>query len=198
MWSQLFSVISVILSLAIVLKKYPSSEADIKFTAITALLVWLIGDIIVSLNTPYQEFVSTLLKSLSLSLLLVLLLIFIRKEKPVIFRYPYFVVFIPLLIPIAHFMVMDTEIMRSVIHMSMQGVAISVFIFLSAGYANRIHHKLLTIVGVILLLWGFAFYWILQNYYIVYSWAWGLTNTLGMMACIYSFSDLIVVNKKSK
>lgn len=77
----------------------------------------------------------------------------------------------------------------------MQGISILVFTFLSAGYADRLHHKLLTIVGILLLLWGFAFYWVLQNYYIVFSWAWGLTNALGIILCIYSFSDLIIDKK---
>lgn len=94
-------------------------------------------------------------------------------------------------------MIMETEIMREIIFMSLHGVAILVYILLAAGYGKELNQKLLTIIGVLLLIWGFAFFWILQNYYIVFDWAWGLTNSLGVVACTYSFSDLLKINKNS-
>lgn len=198
MWTQLFSVFTVLASLLIVLKNFPSEIRDIKYTSITAISVWLIGDIVLSINFPFQDILHVLLQSLALALLLIVLLIFIRNRKPVIFQYPYYIVFIPLLIPIAQFIIMETEIMREIIFMSLHGVAILVYILLSTAYVNELNHKLLTLIGVILLLWGFAFFWILQNYYIVFDWAWGLTNSLGMVACTYSFSDLLKFTKNPK
>lgn len=195
MWTQLFSIITVLVSLTIVIKKFPSSVPDLKYTGIAALAAWLLGDIMISVNMPYQEVLHVILQSLSLSLLLIVFLIFIRCRKPVIFRYPYYFVFIPLLIPVAQFLIMETEIMREIIFMSLHGVSIFVFTLLAIGYGRELNYKLLTIVGVLLLLWGFAFFWILKNYYIVFSWAWGLTNMLGMIACTYSFSDLLTTHE---
>lgn len=195
MWTQLFSIITVVVSLAIVYKKFPSTTRDIKYLSLAALFGWLIGDISVATNIPYQANLHIFLQSFALSLLLIIYLIFIRQRKPVIFRYPYYIVFIPLLIPIAELIVMQTEIMKEIILMSLHGVSILVFILLTVGYVKELQHKLLTILGVILLLWGFTFYWILQNYYIVFEWAWGITNSLGMIACMYSFSDLLLFNE---
>lgn len=191
MWTQLFSIFTVIVSTAIVLKKFPSGFFEIKYASFAALAAWLIGDIIFSINVPSQELLHLILQSISLSLILIVFLIFIRQRKPIIFRYPYSMVFIPLLIPITQLIVMDTQIMREVIFMFLQGVAILVYGLLSFGYSKELQYKLLTIIGVLLLASGFAFYWILQENYIVFDWAWGLTNTGGMIACIYSFSDLL-------
>lgn len=192
MWTQLFSIFTVIVSTVIVLKKFQSPSKEIRYASLTALSTWLIGDLIVSVNLPYyQEVLHIILQTVSLSLILVVFLKFIRQRKPIIFRYPNYMVYVPLLIPIAQLIVTEAQVIREIIFMSLQGVAIIVFVLLSFGYSEEIKYKLLTIVGLLLLVWGFVFFWILQEYYIVFEWAWGLTNALGMIACIYSFSDLL-------
>lgn len=191
MWTQLFSIFSVIVSTVIVCKQFPSNATDIRYASLTALSTWLTGDIIISINIPFQDVLHLILQSISLSLILVVFLLFIRQRKPIIFRYPYYMVFVPLFIPIAQLIVMDTQIMGEIIFMSLQAVSIIVYILLAFGYHEKLHYKLITIVGVLLLVWGFSFFWILQEYYIVFDWAWSLTNTGGIIACIYSFSDLL-------
>lgn len=163
LWTQLFSIFTVIASLIIVSNRFPPQTPGIKYTALTALSVWLTGDIILSVNLPYQNVIHVLLQSLSLSLLLIIFLIFIRQRKPVLFRYPIYMAFIPLLIPAAQFIVMDTQIMREIIFMALQGVSIFVFALLSWAYTNELNHKLYSIAGILLLMWGFSFYWILQT-----------------------------------
>ena len=191
MWTPLFSIFAVIVSITIVFKKFPADYSEIRYASFAALAAWLIGDIVISVNAPAQDFLHLALQSTSLTLVLVIFLQFIRQRKPIIFRYPYYMVFVPLLIPIAQLIVMEAQIIREIIFMSLQGVAIFVYVLISFGYSEELHYKLLTIVGVLLLIWGFAFFWILQEYYIVFDWAWGLTNTGGLIACIYSFSDLL-------
>lgn len=195
MWTQLFSIITVIVSIIIVLKEYPSDIRDIKFSGLVALVLWVIGDIFVSLQVLYFEVIQLTLQSCSLSLVLVIFLKFIRQRKPIIFRYPYYMVYVPLLIPFTQLIVMNTKVIGDIIFMILQGISILVFVLLSIGYSTELKNKLLTIIGVLLLLWGFTFYWILKEYFIVFEWAWGLTNTGGMIACIYSFSDLLTSNR---
>ncbi len=103
----------------------------------------------------------------------------------------------PLLIPFTQLIVMDTKVIGEIIFMILQGISIVVYILLSIGYSSELKNKLLTIIGVLLLLWGFSFYWILKEYIIVFEWAWGLTNMSGMIACIYSFSDLLELNENN-
>jgi hypothetical protein len=100
-----------------------------------------------------------------------------------------------MLIPFTQLIVLDAQVIREIIFMTLQGVAILVYVLLSIGYSSELKNKLITIVGLILLVWGFCFYWILQDYFIVLDWAWGLTNSGGMIACIYSFSDLLRINE---
>lgn len=195
MWTQLFSIITVIVSIIIVLKEYPSDIRDIKFSGLVALVLWVIGDIFVSLQVLYFEVIQLTLQSCSLSLVLVIFLKFIRQRKPIIFRYPYYMVYVPLLIPFTQLIVMNTKVIGDIIFMILQGISILVFVLLSIGYSTELKNKLSTIIGVLLLLWGFTFYWILKEYFIVFEWAWGLTNTGGMIACIYSFSDLLTSNR---
>lgn len=195
MWTQLFSIITTVICLVIMIRKFQEGPSDIKYTGITALVAWLIGDITISVSFPYQEVIHIVFQSLSLSFVLIIFLIFIRKRKPVIFRNPYYMVFIPLLIPLAQAIVLETHLMKDIVFMSIQAVCIMVFIFLSIGYSKELHHKLFAIIGAILLLWGFAFYWILQEYFIVFEWAWGLTNMLGMVASVYAFTDLLTDNE---
>lgn len=198
MWTQLFSIITVIVSIFIVLKEFPSDALDTKYSGLTALILWLIGDIFISLQLPYQEVAQLTLQTSSLSLVLVIFLKFIRQRKPVIFRYPYFMVYMPLLIPFTQLLVMDASVIGEIIFMVLQVISILVYILLSVGYSYKLKNKVITIIGVLLLLWGFTFYWILKEYYIVFEWAWGLTNTGGMIACIYSFSDLLSFTNNGK
>lgn len=104
-------------------------------------------------------------------------------------------VYLPLLIPITQLIVADTQIIGEIIFMSLQAICLIVYVLLSIGYSAEIENKILTIVGILLLTGGFTFYWILQEYYIVFEWAWGLTNASGVLASIYSFSDLIKSNE---
>lgn len=197
MWTQLFSILTVIVSIVIVLKEFPSASRDIKYLGIIALIIWLIGGITLNLTVPFQEVIHLTLQSSSLSLVLVIFLKFIRQRKPIIFRYPTYMVYVPLLIPFTQLIVMDTKVIGDIIFMTLQGISIIVYILLSIGYSSELNNKLLTIIGVLLLLWGFTFYWILKEYFIVFEWAWGLTNMSGMLACIYSFSDLLRINENN-
>lgn len=194
MWTQLFSILTVIVCLLIVLREFPTKLRDVKYSAFISLILWLTGDIAISLNLPFQDVVQLTFQTCSLSLVLVIFLKFIRRHKPIIFRYPYYMVYLPLLIPITQLIVMNTKVIGNIIFMILQAVSVIVYVILSVGYSNELKNKTLTIVGVLLLLWGFTFYWILKEYYIVFEWAWGLTNAGGMIACVYSFGDLLRIN----
>lgn len=178
----------------IVLKEFPSESRGVRYAGLTALILWLIGGIALSLDIPFQEVVQFTLQSCSLSLVLVIYLKFIRQRKPIIFRYPYYMVYLPLIIPLTQLIVLETRVIGEIIFMTLQAISIIVYILLSVGYSADLKNKILTIVGVLLLLWGFTFYWILKEFYIVFEWAWGLTNMGGMIACVYSFSDLLRLN----
>lgn len=198
MWTQLFSILTVIVAIVVIIKEFPSESRDVKFLGLFGLTIWVIGDITISLQIPYHEVAQLTLQSCSLSLVLVIYLKFIRQRKPIIFRYPHYMVYVPLLIPFTQLIVIDSRVIGEIIFMTLQGISIIVYILLTVGYSEELKNKLLTIIGVLLLLWGFTFYWILKEYFIVFEWAWGLINMGGMIACIYSFSDLLAINKTLK
>ncbi|MDX1642438.1 MAG: hypothetical protein R3220_12115, partial [Balneolaceae bacterium] len=67
-----------------------------------------------------------------------------------------------------------------------------------AFYHRYVANKLLMIIGILSMIWGYLFYWILNENFVVYSWAWGLANTTGMILSVYSFSDLLNQFKTSE
>ena len=191
MWNALFSTITAITCLFLVIKTFPTEQKGIKITTITALGLWGLSITFDRIGSSHVELVITLLKSISLSLLLVLFLIFVRERKPAIFRYPMGMTIIPLTIPIVYLFVHDIEIMNRVIFMSVQGASILIFALLGITYFKLIENKWLLLIGVISLIWGFLFFWVLQNHFTVFSWAWGLSNSIGMICSVYSFSGLL-------
>lgn len=195
LWTQLLSIFSSLICMGIVLRKYPASHTDIKYLSLAALSVWLLGDLSYSIQFSFQEYLNVILQSLALSFLLIIFLIFIRKMKPVIFRYPYYMVFIPLLIPLAQIIVIDTPMMRDIFFMSLEGVSILVFSLLCGIYTSEISTKLITLSGIILLIGGFTFFWILQDHFVIFEWSWAFTNSLGVIASVYSFTDLLNMNE---
>lgn len=198
MWNALFSTFTVLICAYVILRSFPGYIRGVKAISLTALSLWLLSVTIDRIGIEFSEIAVKLLQSLSLSLLLVLFLTYVREGKPTIFRYPVGMTLIPLIIPAAHAVVLDVEIMNTVIFMTVQGAGIVVFILLGLTYFNSIRNKSVFILGILSLIWGFLFFWILKEYYTVYSWAWSFANSMGMICSVYTFSDLLQKHKNER
>ncbi len=191
MWGDVYFLIAVILSLSIIFQKYPNDVKDIKFTSIAALIIYLTGQLIQFVELTYIDRVSTMLTIVSLSLVFVILLMLIRKLKPVVFQYPYPIVFLPLMLPVSFAFMMDTIIVEQIIFASIQAVVIVVLFLLTAGYSEYMESKWGMGTGLILFILAFVLYWMVKEIYPVPEWIWKIATSAGMVLVIYSFSGLV-------
>lgn len=191
MWGDVYFLIAVILSLSIIFQKYPNDVKDIKFTSITALIIYLTGQLIQFVELTYIDRVNTMLTIVSLSLVFVILLMLIRKLKPVVFQYPYPIVFLPLMLPVSFAFMMDTIIVEQIIFASIQAVVIVVLFLLTAGYSEYMESKWGMGTGLILFILAFVLYWMVKEIYPVPEWIWKIATSAGMVLVIYSFSGLV-------
>lgn len=192
MWGDVYLLIAISLSFAIIVIKYPNSVKDIKITSCTAIVIYLIGEFSLLFESHYSQIVKTLSLIKSLSLIFVILLMLIRRLKPVVFQYPYPIVFLPLLLPVSYSFVMDILIVEQIILASIQSVIIVVIFLLSAGYFGFFRGKTAVVIGVTALISSFILYWMLMELLLIDEWTWKLAASVGMVLIIYAISDLLI------
>ena len=192
MWGDLFLLIAAVLGLAIIIKNYPNGVKDIKITSILALVVYLASEFIVIFENEIIILLRPILFITALSFVFVILLMLIRRLKPVVFQYPYPIVFLPLLLPVSFLFVMDTIIVEQIILASIQAVVIVVLFLLTAGYGHYLDKRGGMYFGLLLLITSFILYWMVKEVVNIEQWAWKLTLSLGMILTIYSLSGLLI------
>ncbi|GEM_PF-1723019 len=192
MWGDLYLLIAAVLSLAIIIKNYPNGVRDIKVTSILALVVYVASELILIIENEIIILLKPILFITALSLVFVILLMLIRRLKPVVFQYPYPIVFLPLLLPVSFLFVMDTIIVEQIILASIQAVVIVVLFLLTAGYGHYLDKRGGMYFGLLLLITSFILYWMVKEVVSLEQWVWKLTLSFGMILTIYSLTGLLV------
>ncbi len=175
----------------LVVKKYPLENNDIKYITITAIALWFLQGIISEFEVPLIGFISEILLVVIISIVLTGLLMIVRLMRPIVYRYPYIVVFMPFLIPVSYLLVIDVPAMKQIIMMTSQGVAMVVALMLSVSYWDQLKKGLIFTTGFIALILGYLIYWIFLDYGIAFGSIWQLLFAVGMICIIYSFSGVI-------
>ncbi|TVR18053.1 MAG: hypothetical protein EA391_03180 [Balneolaceae bacterium] len=192
MWGDLYLLIASILSLLIIIKRYPNRVRDIKVSSILALVVYVASELITNFENEFAILLKPILFITALSLVFVILLMLIRRLKPVVFQYPYPIVFLPLLLPFSFLFVMDTIIVEQIILASIQAVVIVVLFLLTAGYSHYLDKRGGMYLGLLLLITSFILYWMVGEVVNIEQWIWKLTLSFGMILTIYSLSGLLI------
>lgn len=192
MWGDVYLLIAAVLSLAIIIKKYPDGVRDVKVTSIIALIVYLISELIIIIESEITILLKPILFITALSLLFVILLMLIRRLKPVVFQYPYPIVFLPLLLPVSFLFVMDSIIVEQIILASIQAVVIVVLFLLTAGYGHYLDKRGGMYIGLLLLITSFVLYWMVKEVVNIEQWIWKFTVSLGMILTVYALSSLLL------
>jgi len=190
-WGDVYLLIAAVFSLTIISKKYPGGVKDIKITSIFALIVYILSEMIVLIDLEIVAIISSILLITALSLVFVILLMLIRNLKPIVFQYPYPVVFLPLLLPVSFLFVTDTIIVEQIILASIQAVVIVVLFLLTSGYIHYLEKKAGMYSGLLLLIASFVLYWMVKEIINVPTYLWKLFLSIGMVLIIYSLSGLI-------
>ncbi len=189
MWGQIFIFISAILCLYWILKNIPNHLKDIKIAAGSGISLWLIMQFIAALELTYIRQLLDILHIVALSLALVTMLMFIRYLRPPIFRYPYLITIAPLLIPAALILVIDTHLIKEIIFMTIQAIAVIVFLLLILAHEKNRHLKHISMISVLLFTLAFITYWFLVDVFVVEPIFWKFLLASGMIFSVFSFSN---------
>lgn len=188
MWGQLFLFLATVYSLYLIIKHVPEHYKDIKIITVTALLIWLFSQIIYTgefnlFEKIYHDFNQIVIISLILSTELII----VRIMRPGVFRYPYFLVFTPLLIPVSFILIINTYMIRDIVFMTTQGIALVAYFLLMLEKEELSLLTKKSVTGIILLLLAYTTYWFIQNYIPLNSILWESMTAAGTVLIIQSF-----------
>lgn len=125
------------------------------------------------------------------SLLLIVLLITIRNLKPEIIRYPYPLVYVPLLVLAAYPSLQGTPALTNIIFMMLQGAGLLVISILFIGHSESVKDLKYAVTGVLSLFAAYGIYWIAGDFYELSSWSWQVFIAMGMISLPISFVGFI-------
>lgn len=192
MWSQILISISCFVSILIVLNRVPKQNLDIKISAITALLFLLITEILLFYTFPYAEIVTEAITLLAFTIVLSMLLMIIHMVKPEFVRYPYPIVFMPLIIVLGYPLIKGINALTDLILILLQGGGIIVFFLLFTAHHDRFKRKWLLLFGGFLLFGTYVIYWFLEPYMGEYHhWVWQSLAAIGMIITALEFPDIL-------
>ncbi|MEX0823200.1 MAG: hypothetical protein WD008_02360 [Balneolaceae bacterium] len=156
-----------------------------------SVLLIPVHEIFVIYPFQFSEIVNEwILISISI-LLLIVLLITIRNLKPEIIRYPYPLVYVPLLVLAAYPSLQGTPALTNIIFMMLQGAGLLVISILFVGHSESIEHPKYAIIGVCSLFTAYGMYWIAGDFYELSSWSWEVLIAVGMISLPISFVGFI-------
>tara|TARA_R100001143_G_scaffold63591_1_gene73010 strand:- start:31987 stop:32592 length:606 start_codon:yes stop_codon:yes gene_type:complete len=189
MWGQLILFISSVYCLYLVFTGVSSKNNDIKSILILAILIWIISQFFNSGDTiQIDNTIAEFLQILNISLVLTILLIIVRSLRPAIFRYPYFLVFTPLLVPLFFFLIIDTYLIKTIIFMSTQGIALLVYLLLLTEENSVTHKNIYGLVSIVLVFASYVTNWFLLDLHLVMIVLWQILLSTGILVAIYSFT----------
>lgn len=190
MWGQLFLFLSSVVCIYLVFAKISDRYKDLKISLIVALSLWLLSQIIYSGEFNFNEqLYHNIVHIIIISVILSSELILVRLFRPSIFRYPYLLVYTPLLIPFSFIMIIDTYLIKDIIFMATQGIAMVVYLFLMMDdHEVKLGHKS-AIVGLILIFVAYLLYWFVQNMIPVNQSIWEVLLAVGVVVLVHSFTS---------
>jgi len=195
MWGQLILFISSVYCLYLAIFKLDTKKNDIKWVLILALVVWITSLFFNSVDTPQIDiYVAEILHIFTMSLVLTLLLIIVRNLRPAIFRYPYFLVYSPLLIPLFFFLIIDTYLIKTIIIMTTQFIAIFVYLLLIFDENALTHKRSIGIISSVLIILSYCSYWFLIELIPFSDIIWQITLSAGIVTAIYTLSKKLTIN----
>lgn len=194
MFGQILLLLVVIYCTHSFRKTFPDKYEDVKHSISISAGIWLIGQVYYSIGFSFESFIRNVSTTTSLSILLVAFLMLIRELKPHLFRYPYFTVFIPIIIPFTYIFVYDIPVIRNTILYSIAIIAITVQLLLVIGYRGVYSAFSKGVVGSIFLFLGYM-YMMFSETFIYYEFIWHIIVSIGVFLSINSITDTFNQNK---
>ncbi|MEX0646608.1 MAG: hypothetical protein WEA56_00560 [Balneolaceae bacterium] len=175
------------------MNRVPKTNLDIKITT-TAALFFIFGVEIFSLFPGlYDEIIAEGIGMLIFTTILSVILMIVRSVKPEFARYPYPLVFIPVIILLVYPLIQGVGALTDLIKILLQSGAVLVLFLLFIGHHEQLKRKWLFLVGTMSFLASFIVFWFLENtitanYYI---WLWQSLAALGIISTAVEFPKLL-------
>ncbi len=187
MWGQLLLFLTTVYCLYLFIRLLPARNRDLKIITVSTFLIWLLSQIIYSGEMNfYEDIHHDFIQITIISLILTSELILVRLMRPGVFRYPYFIVFAPLLIPISFILIINTHMIKDIVFMTTQGVAIVVYFLLMFEKQEIKLTSKQAIIGIILMILSFVSFWFVQNIYPLNSIIWESMLAIGSVLIVHS------------
>ena len=187
MWGQLLLFLATVYCLFLFIKVLPAQNRVLKIITVITFIVWLLSQVIYSGEMNfYEDIHHDFIHITIISLILTAELILVRLMRPGVFRYPYFLVFAPLLIPASFILIINTYMIKDIVFMTTQGIAIIVYLLLmfEKQEVNLFSKK--GIAGLVLLLLAYITYWFIQNIQPLNSIVWESMLSVGAVLVVHS------------
>lgn len=192
LWSEILTIICSLTAIVIILFYSGNKYVHLRIFLSLSLL-----SIILNLSTSfgldlYETEIVEWTKIVSISFILVVTAILIREMKPTYARYPVLFSYVPLLIIAVYPFISDAAILKNVLNQLLQGGAIVVAILLYLSMYKSLSKHFLYILGILLFAFSFGFYWYSGNYSSLYSWAWQLPLSMGIVIISFKVSEIFI------
>ena len=186
MIGSLLLISSVIFGAILCHKNMADQFRDARIALVTAGCFWLIAKTYTSTGLPFSEIIAEMSLIITFSVILVSLLMMIRKLKPEIFRYPYAMVFMPVVIPFSYYLIYQTSLMKDTILHSVSAMILLVLLVISTGYRKNKKPFISVIAGTVLLAGSLSVSFFLDEDQYIHL-LWYLITSAGIAITTYGF-----------
>lgn len=192
LWSEILTIICSLTAIVSLL-----FYAGNKYIHLRIFLSLSLINIILNFSTSfgldlYETEILEWTKIISVSFALVVTAILIREMKPTYARYPVLFSYVPLLIIAVYPFISDAAILKNVLNQMLQGGAIIVAVLLYFSMYKILSRHYLYILGILLFACSFGFYWYSGDYSSMYTWAWQLPLSIGIIVLSFKISELFM------
>lgn len=195
MWGQLLLFLATVYSLYLFIRVLPAQNRDLKIISVITFIIWLLSQVIYSGEMNfYEDIHHDFIQITIISLILSAELILVRLMRPDVFRYPYFLVFTPLLIPASFILIINTYMIKDIVFMTTQGIAILVYLLLTFEKQEVNLFSKKAIIGIVLLLIAYLTYWFIQTIQPLNSIVWESMLAVGAVLIVHSLVNSLQQN----
>lgn len=186
MIGSLILILSVSYAAVVCHKSISDQFKDARITLVVSAGMWLASEIYSSFSFAFSEAVADISLIVTYSVILVAFLMLIRELKPAVFRYPYFAVFMPLIMPVSYYLIYQTSMMREIIVHSISGMIVMISLLLSISYRTDSKSLISAISGSLLLTASILVSFILDDDKYIHL-IWYVVSGTGLSVAAYGF-----------
>ena len=196
-WSEILIILTSALGATYIYWALESKYTDVKILCLLTLFSVITFQINKFLDYEYSAIVTEILQLFTFSAVLIVLLITVRRLKPEFARYPYIIVFFPMLIPALYPLIAGNE---TIIHLVLQLLQIAALLSLISLLVSHFEERriiVLTVLASILFIAAGSLFWFTETLQIGY-WLWQTLAAFAIGLISFTFTKFYNYNSHIK